>query len=102
LAAGQLAVRRPCARPVPAAPPPVACDLLPVRALVNTADERSAGESTMLLPIQFTAGLLSIAARTALGLRAIPVVRVLLVMFYWLARVRIKRRHAPAIAEPAR
>jgi hypothetical protein len=56
----------------------------------------------MLLPIQFTAGLLSIAARTALGLRAIPVVRVLLVMFYWLARVRIKRRHAPAIAEPAR
>jgi uncharacterized membrane protein len=40
--------------------------------------------------------------RHMIGLRAIPVVLVLVVMFYWLARVRIKRRLAPAIAEPAR
>ncbi|HET7924433.1 MAG TPA: hypothetical protein VFL30_06005 [Rhodanobacteraceae bacterium] len=39
--------------------------------------------------------------RHMIGLRAIPVVAVLVVMFYWLARVRIKRR-APAMPEPAR
>ncbi len=40
--------------------------------------------------------------RHMIGVRAIPVVLVLVVMFYWLARVRLKRRPAPAMPEPAR
>jgi uncharacterized membrane protein len=40
--------------------------------------------------------------RHAIGIRAIPVVLVLVVMFYWLARVRMKNRHAVSLAEPAR
>ena len=36
------------------------------------------------------------------GLRAIPVVLVLIVMFYWLGRVLLKRRQALPMPEPAR
>ena len=39
--------------------------------------------------------------RHMIGLRAIPVVLVLIVMFYWLARVLLGRKHAP-MPEPAR
>lgn len=40
--------------------------------------------------------------RHMIGIRAIPVVLVLVVMFYWLGRVLIKRRRALPILEPAR
>ena len=40
--------------------------------------------------------------RHMIGIRAIPVFAVLVVMIYWLARVRMKRRHALAMPEPAR
>ena len=40
--------------------------------------------------------------RHMIGLRAVPVVLVLVVMFYWLGRVRMKRRPVPALPEPAR
>ena len=40
--------------------------------------------------------------RHMIGLRAIPVVLVLVVMFYWLGRVRMKRHRAPSMPEPAR
>jgi len=40
--------------------------------------------------------------RHMMGVRAIPVVLVLVVMFYWLGRVRMKRHRAPSMPEPAR
>ena len=40
--------------------------------------------------------------RHAIGIRAIPVVLVLVVMFYWLARVRMKRGPTLSQPEPAR
>jgi uncharacterized membrane protein len=40
--------------------------------------------------------------RHMIGIRAIPVVLVLVVMFYWLARVRMKNRHALSFVESAR
>lgn len=40
--------------------------------------------------------------RHMMGVRAIPVVGVLVVTLYWLARVRIRRAHAPALPELAR
>ena len=40
--------------------------------------------------------------RHMIGLRAIPVVLVLVVMFYWLVRVRMKPRRPLAMPEPAR
>jgi uncharacterized membrane protein len=40
--------------------------------------------------------------RPMIGIRAIPVVLVLVVTFYWLARMRMKRRLAPTLPEPAR
>jgi uncharacterized membrane protein len=40
--------------------------------------------------------------RHMIGIRAIPVVLVLVVMFYWLGRVRMKHRRALPMPEPAR